>query len=253
MGIAYGKGWGSGQTGNPLRQFLEVTGITDATQKQAVTDLYNSLRSAGLWDKMEAIYPIVGGTPSSHRWNLKNVLKHTIEWNGGTHTAQGVVLNANSHNLNLHMSDFANISTSFCASLYVRNGIRNPAVDWGSYPDTQPERLGAHIRITDNNTYYDHGSSEEQGRLSGIINHTKLISFNRLGTSQSIFRDGEKVLTATKTNTIGFSLPLYLNSQPASNTRQFAFISFGQGLTDTEAATLNTIVNTYQTSLGRAV
>lgn len=233
--------------------FIKAAGIADGTQKTAIRTLVLSLKTAGLWDKMEAIYPFVGGTADTHKWNLKNVSLHKIAWDGATHSASGVVFNAKSHNMNLGMSDISDIATSFNASLYVRNAVTNGAIDWGSYPDNGSTRLGAHIKHTDNITYYDHGGSYIPARLSGSITATKLISFNRLGTTQSVFRDGVKALTGNSTYLISMQMPLYLNSNPQNNTRQFAFVSFGAGLTDAEAATLNTIVQTYQTTLGRAV
>ena len=251
MGIAFGYGWGSGQTGNPLRQFLEATGITDETQKQAVTDLYNSLKSAGLWSKMEAIYPIVGGTHESHRWNLKNVFKHTIEWGGTeTHSAQGFIPYSAMPKFNINALDAAmGVEKSFHASMYSRNDLSfgDNFYDWGKYPAVPP-MTGGEIRYTDNKTYFDMNGT----RISRIISTaTRLIVFNNL-SGMSLYRDGVS-LGSTASNPAIPDVYLRMNPYGMNLTRQYAFISFGQGLTGTEVESLNTIVNTYQTSLGRAV
>ncbi len=41
----------------------------------AINELVKDLKSNNLWDKMEAIYPFVGGTVSSRRFNLKAIPK----------------------------------------------------------------------------------------------------------------------------------------------------------------------------------
>jgi len=41
----------------------------------AINELVKDLKSNNLWDKMKSIYPFVGGTVSSHRFNLKVIPK----------------------------------------------------------------------------------------------------------------------------------------------------------------------------------
>lgn len=55
-----------------VQAFLTATGITDPTITTALINLVAALKSAGLWSKMIAIYPIVGGTAGTHKYNLKD-------------------------------------------------------------------------------------------------------------------------------------------------------------------------------------
>ncbi len=78
--------------------FFTAAGITDATQKSAVNTMVVALKAAGLWTKSKAIYPYVGGTATTHKYNLKDPrdldAAYRIVWFGGiTHNTNGVTFN----------------------------------------------------------------------------------------------------------------------------------------------------------------
>jgi hypothetical protein len=50
--------------------FLTATGITDPTITSAIDTLVLDLKAASLWTKMKALYPFVGGTSTTHKYNL---------------------------------------------------------------------------------------------------------------------------------------------------------------------------------------
>ena len=52
--------------------FVNATGISDPTIINAICTLTTSLKNNGLWNKMNAIYPFVGGSATTHKFNLKN-------------------------------------------------------------------------------------------------------------------------------------------------------------------------------------
>ena len=52
--------------------FLMAAGITDGTQAAAINTLVIRMKADGIWTKMKAIYPFVGGSAASHKWNLKD-------------------------------------------------------------------------------------------------------------------------------------------------------------------------------------
>jgi len=73
------------------QSFISAAGITDPTQQNAVNSLVTDLKGYSIWTKMKAIYPFVGGTSSTHSYNLKNTAQYQITWNGGiTHSSNGV-------------------------------------------------------------------------------------------------------------------------------------------------------------------
>ena len=78
--------------------FLTAAGITDPTITSAIDTLVVDLKDYGIWSKMKALYPFVGGTASTHKFNLKNPLDtdaaFRLVFNGGwTHSANGALPN----------------------------------------------------------------------------------------------------------------------------------------------------------------
>jgi len=78
--------------------FFTSSGITNVTQKIAINDLVVGLKADGLWTNMKAIYPFVGGTASTHKWNLKDPrdldAAYRLSFSGGwTHNANGITGN----------------------------------------------------------------------------------------------------------------------------------------------------------------
>ena len=72
--------------------FITAAGITDATQQSAINTLVTDLKGYGIWTKMKAIYPFVGGTSSTHKWNLKDprdldAAFRLVFNGGGTHSS----------------------------------------------------------------------------------------------------------------------------------------------------------------------
>ena len=54
------------------QNFLNAAMINNAQIANAVNNLVLDLKKYGLWTKMKAIYPIVGGNAWSHKFNLKD-------------------------------------------------------------------------------------------------------------------------------------------------------------------------------------
>ena len=78
--------------------FITAAGITDSTQQNAVNQLVLDLKSYSLWTKMSAIYPFVGGTSTTHKFNLKDprdldVAYRLAFFGGWTHNANGITGN----------------------------------------------------------------------------------------------------------------------------------------------------------------
>jgi len=52
--------------------FLDAAGITDPTITAAINTFVLGLQADGIWKRMFALYPMVGGTASAHKFNLKD-------------------------------------------------------------------------------------------------------------------------------------------------------------------------------------
>lgn len=83
-------GYGFPKAANIAKTFFDVAGIVEPIQKLAIEQLIYNLSNFGLWDKIIALYPMVGGTALSHSFNLKNCIDNNLTFLGGwTHSETG--------------------------------------------------------------------------------------------------------------------------------------------------------------------
>jgi hypothetical protein len=68
----YWVSWVGSSVDPDAQAFITAANITDPTQQSAINTLVVGLKTDGLWTKMMAIYPFVGGTATSHKYNLKD-------------------------------------------------------------------------------------------------------------------------------------------------------------------------------------
>jgi hypothetical protein len=78
--------------------FITAAAITNITQANAVNSLVIGLKADGLWTPMQALYPFVGGSAATHKYNLKDPrdlnAAYRINFFGGvTHNSNGVTFN----------------------------------------------------------------------------------------------------------------------------------------------------------------
>jgi hypothetical protein len=93
--------------------FINASGVTDITTIYAVNDLVISMKADGTWAKMKAIYPLVGGTATTHKFNLKDPRDLDVAFRlsflgGWTHSSNGILPNG----LNGYADTFLTPSTT---------------------------------------------------------------------------------------------------------------------------------------------
>jgi len=241
--------------------FFTAASITDTTQKSAVNTLVLSLKSANIWTKMKALYPVVGGVASSHAVNLKQPgtfnLSFATGWthsstgmtpNGATYANTNIIPSSNLLNFNAHLTYYSRTNNTFAS------------IDIGSASGTGNYFIqlyssvlgGSRSSIQRNDTDYAiFGSANRLGLFHGNIT---------ANNSEKIFQNGILRNTNTTTDlTNRNSTVIYLGALNSSGTeaaftnRECAFSSIGDGLTDAEALSLYNAVQAYQTTLGRQV
>lgn len=75
--------------------FISASGITNITEKNAIIQLVKDLKDNGLWTKMYAIYPMVGGTTTSCSYNLINPSAYQMSFSGSwTVDGSGILPNS---------------------------------------------------------------------------------------------------------------------------------------------------------------
>jgi hypothetical protein len=259
--------------------FLTATGITDVTISDAINALVVDLKAASLWTKFYAIWPIVGGTATTTKYNLIDPqdtdAAFRMTWVGGwTFDASGAKGNASNTYGNTHFvmsTDFAdpqNVSIGHysldgvaAVQAYINTGISARATftgSWGYYNDLG---IGANIGVFD-----PYGEDYRVGIFTAVNSQGLNWSEKESATSNKIYKNS--TLTASNTaNTSSATIPsqpLFLGARNeeqyngfpsfanvSGNTFAFAYIADSIGASN--ASTFYTIVQDFQTALGRQV
>ncbi len=248
--------------------FLMAAGITDGTQAVAINTLVIRMKADGVWTKMKAIYPFVGGTAASHKWNLKDPrdldAAYRLVFNGGwAHTGTGALPNAsNTYADTKLIPNSALTLNSTHLSFYSRTDSAIGGADFG-LSLTNPS-MNMFTKWTDNYAYHDHYSSGADRltiNMSGISTSAFFISTRTSNTSLKVYRNGNQIGVTTinqnvnslPTSSIWISAHNSNGSYSRPSNRETSFASIGDGLTDAEATSLYNAVQAYQTTLGRQV
>lgn len=263
---------GGAGTDADAQAFIDAAGITDATQQSAINTLVTDLKGHGIWTKMKAIYPFVGGTSSSHKWNLKDPrdldAAFRLVFSGGiTHSNTGILFGG----VNGYADTKLNLSSQFTLynvhySIYCRTN-NQVGIDMGVTTSPAFSREGW-LLLRDGSNLIQGGFYDNDNITNGAIRvsntDSKGFYVSSAIASNNIFlrKNNSQIGTFTGTNT---SLPgignIYIGAINDTTTstaiayanREYSLISIGDGLTATEAANLNTAVQAYQTTLSRNV
>ena len=243
--------------------FITAASITDATQKTAVNTLVTDLKTASIWAKMKALYPFVGGSASSHKWNLKDprdldaAFRLTF-YGGVTHSATGIKGNGTNAFANTFWTQSVNGTVNNQAiGLYNRTNNNDNGID-----------MGARIFNTSDITLATYGGSPLTGRINSYSNSVSIAGtpygFYQVsrtgGASQTVFLNNSSATSTITTSTDVLNLPIYLLALNDSSladeyysNREIALAYISDGLTNTEASNFYTTVQNFNTTLNRQV
>ena len=268
-------GWFSGfipVSDADAQAFITAANITDTTQKNAINTLVTDLKTANIWTKMKALYPFVGGTATTHKYNLKDPrdldAAYRLVFNGGwTHSSTGALPNGTTGYADTKFtmsSVYPSTVTNLHVSYYSRTNSANITM-LGVQDDTVNN--GSQIYLLSN------GSTD----IYAAINTDSTRVTTSATTSQGFYLASRESLSLLKgykngsyvgqqtTTQAGYKaqIPIYIgagNYRSLFNVpdifygnKESAFASIGDGLNATEAAAFYTAVQKYNTTLGRNV
>lgn len=244
--------------GDPADAFLKAAGITDSTITSAVKTLVRGLQADGLWSKMKAIYPMVGGNATAHSYNLKDITKFQITFSGGwTHSLTGALPNGTNAYGNTNFNPSSNITTNSAHhSFYFRTSL---SIGRGASIGIANMSLAPYsFNIGWVNDMFDGSASRIAGNVGNSTGY--VIGTRSSSSSHKLFRNNTQIANTTAATTgtppnanyfIGalnvIGTPTYYDSN------EMAMVTLGDGLTDTEASNLYTIIQNYQTILSRNI
>ena len=255
-------------SGDPdANAFISAAGITDATQKNAIQQLVVDLKAYSIWTKMKAIWPFVGGTADTHKWNLKDArdvdAAFRLTFAGGiTHSVTGALFNGTTGyaetflnastditNGNFHLSFYSRTNTNtqaFSNEIVIKTAYS--ASGWVALRTNNKTSGNAGFSSGYDNNEFATASSTTSGFSIGTETSNSLRKFIK---NNSILATNTTTSTTNITNTT-FNLCGSILGGVYSN-NQCAFASIGDGLNDAEAADLYTAVQDFQTTLSRQV
>ena len=259
--------------------FITATGIS-GTNASAINTLVIDLKAASIWTKMHALYPIIGGSATSHKINLKDPrdldAAFRIVFNGGwTHSSNGALPNGTnayantffvpSSHLTLHNAHMGYYSrTSGMAA--TTTGLMGANENSGIYDGLDSfviYRATTSIQVTQNAELLlsNIGFSTQTNSQGFWVNSRT----SATATTLKLFKNGISLNNATtspagqslNTNSlyIGAIRQMTIAAPYAGNYSncECAFSSIGDGLTDAEALSLYNAVQTFNTTLARNV
>lgn len=243
--------------------FFSAAGITDATQKAAVNRLVVDLKSStygNLWTNVFTgmpIHPIVGGSASAHAVNLRNPGTNNITWTGGvTHSSTGALGNG---------------TTGFGDDgfvLSVGQTLNNSGFSFYSGTDntTNGIDMGCNDGATNTRLSLYFGGVRPLADISGVNINTGAARSdgfftisNTVNVVTKSYRSGSQINTTSSATIALTARSMYYLAQNTSGTagsfsnREMRFGCKHTGLTAQQAADLYTIVQRFQTTLGRNV
>lgn len=241
--------------------FLTATGITNPTIGSAICTLVTSMKANGTWAKCQAIYPFVGGTATTHKFNLKNPADTDAAFRlgfvgGWSHSANGALPNG----VNSYADTFYNFNTETTVNnaffgAYIRTNNVSGLQVYGLFQNPL-------LRV-----FHNLSNGNIQIASNVVISYTPSPStgfFFSRRTSSSFnqsYRNGVSVGTTTASTT---SLPAFNFYYGATNNNgvvvyysahqiAFAILGGSTSMSNTDAVNLYSTIQTFQTTLGRQV
>ena len=253
---------GTVPTDADAQAFITATGIS-GTNATATNQLVIDLKAANIWTKMKAIYPMVGGTATTCKFNLKdprdlNAAYRLAFVGGGTFSANGYQLNGTNSYANTFLTPSTSLSLNNAhLSMYTRISNQNCYIN-STFIDALNARQDAMCVI---HSVSDYGSRfNDDTSLSAPTTNTQgfVIGSRLSSTVKKYYKNNLTPFSATVTSTVLPNREVFIgsilgNGYQVYSANQCAFASIGDGLTDAEALALYNAVQLFNTTLNRQV
>jgi hypothetical protein len=257
-------GWSVGKSYNwETQQFYTATGIQDHAIITDIDTMISSLKSNSLLSLARMILPVVGGSENTHKRNLLNPSGiyggsfNPIFVGGWTHDSNGMTPNGTTGYANTGFNPFQNQPSGLGSiGIYSRTNSTGTICDMGASNQTETQQASIWSRFGD--VFY--GLQNTTGSVSSVANTDSRGWFfaSRTATGNNFLQKNSTQNTFTETMGIP-DFNIYIGARNRNNAaefftaRQYSFVWIGEALSTTQASTLYTIIQTFQTSRGRNV
>lgn len=230
--------------------FLTATGISDPTIEAALEDLEAAIVAIGT-TKFYALYPLCGGSATTHKYNFMDTAAYEITWNGGvTHNSAGITGNGSTGYGDTALASSSVLSRDDKGLTISHIGTSSGAIGNNNVNNSSFDGIFA------NNTAYLYLSDLNNVNESLTGGSSNILSICRGNSSQiNAYKDGvawgtnpKTSAAATNQNTSNIEL-LRANGQYFNGGLDFAAIH--KNLSSTEVADLHTAIAAFNTALSR--
>jgi len=240
--------------------FLAATGISDTTIANALNTMDIALIANGLDTKMKALYPFVGGTATTHKFNFMNPADtdaaFRLTFSGGwTHSATGVKPNGINALANTYFIPNNNFSLNSAAlGTYLRTNSLS-GTDIGVVTSAGAQRAELWAKYIDGNFY----TSLNNGTYESVAVANSAAFFVTSRTASNSLKSYRNTTVIKNVSTVSTSMAtgsIYLSSINGAiffSDREQSFTFFSDGLSDTDESNLYTLVQAFNTALARQI
>ena len=264
IGIGLGLGlFQSGSFDADAQSFFDrVTtagGTLSNTEKAAVNTLVIQMKADGTWSPMKAIYPMVGASAAACAQNLKSSSFTGTFTSGWTFASTGVTGNGTSSYMQTNLIPNTALSSvdSSHLSYYSRTNISSGEVEMGS--NSSGSNPAFYLIFSFLGTGFSGINAAQGTRPSAANPTTGLLLGSRVNSTQEKYylNNVSQTRTANSTNLslLNTLIGCYnaVGTPNLFSTKECAFASIGDGLTDTQASDFYTAIQAFQTTLSRQV
>ena len=239
-----------------INRVYTAGGTLTNTEANAVNQLTIDMKAAGIWSSMKAIYPMVGASAAACAQNLKSSSFTGTFTSGWTFASTGVTPNGTSAYMNTGLNDNTELTlNSSHLSIYSRSVlVTTTAGNIGAY-DSGTVFSGITPRYSDSK-YYG-GLHSLEATLTNLITYGMFIMSRTASNVLKSFLNNTTLISSTTASTSKPNRNIYIGAinGPVLDYGKLenAFASIGDGLTDAQASDFYTAVQTFQTTIGRAI
>lgn len=233
-----------------VNEYMTAAGLTSYWQMGVVNDFVQDLKNAGLWDKTIALYPLINGSLSSAKWNLKDPRD----------------LDAAYRLTQVGTGAFSNGFTNSSGGTHGLNTQISPSTLGGQYTmfasiKTNSDALQCDIGTISGDNYFISRTGNQSwvainGSGTGTYSNTNSIGRYYVvanSTNSIAYKNGALLGTAARTPPGSpISTKFYIgNGNGFASTRKIGTAGFFQPLTAAEIAKLDVIINRFETALNK--
>lgn len=243
--------------------FFTRMSITDTTEKQAVNQLVLELKAEGWYGtKVFNVYPLVGNDPVARTANLIDPAMDGFPQGGMTFPADGAKGNGTDGFIETFWDPSATAMSATAASFfcYINQADASGGAQMGTPTAGAANNVFQFFSNLSGNSYYFGCFGTNTGKLQGANAGNTTGSFigSRTATGLTLYRNGASVLSSVNpSENSPPALPPYLFArnngglENALSDCAMGIIGYGLDFSAAEAATLNTIITNFITTLGR--